>query len=381
MGLRKTVSLCVLWAAFTAVAQEQVKDEISLAPTGRIFTDAAGYITGADEFAAGAAIPEARLGLKASYGIFKAKIEVGVSYGKLALKDIYLQADLSHNFVLRAGNFLHYYGLQSAYASMQSTMIMPTSNSVFDLPRSIGVLGIYQDGRWLAAASISAESQATVLNTADMGKSGWGIVARLVARPFTLPGNILQVGWSGAFMTPQYNSDEELNHHSFTLKANHPTSVSTVTAVSALVPEASSMFKFTPELLAAKGALALEAQYYFARVSRKNGFSAYTAYGAYCILRGLLNGGQYAYHGQEAKLQTPSAGSLELALGYNYTNLSDSRAGIYGGRLNDISCTFNWYINKYIIWRLRFSYTHTWDRMDYSHVDLGTIQTRLQIIF
>lgn len=378
MGFKDFVLGAFVAAAISVSAQD---DKISVAPIGRIFTDAAAYMTGDDDFSAGAAIPEARLGLKASYDIFRAKIEAGVSYGKLALKDVYLQADLSPHFVLRAGNFLHYYGLQSAYSSMQSTLLMPTSNAVFDLPRSIGILGIYQNDRWLAAASISAESKATVLSTADMGKSGWGLTMRIAARLFRSPGNILQIGWSGAFMTPQYNEDEALNHHSFTLQANFPTCVSNVTALSALVPQAESMFKFTPELLMAKGRVALESQYYFAQVFRNHGFCDYRAYGAYGILRGILKGGEYSYHSQEAKLQTPAPGSLELALGYNYTDLSDGKAGIYGGRLNDVSCTFNWYINKYIVWRFRCSYTHTWDRLGYDSIDLGTVQTRLQIIF
>ena len=33
--------------------------------------------------------------------------------------------------------------------------------------------------------------------------------------------------------------------------------------------------------------------------------------------------------------------------------LSDTRSHIYGGRLNDVSFTVNYYINKYMIWRFQ----------------------------
>ena len=71
-------------------------------------------------------------------------------------------------------------------------------------------------------------------------------------------------------------------------------------------------------------------------------------------------------------------------LGYNYTNASDSRAGIFGGISNDASCTLNYYINKYMIARLRYSYTHVRDRhfdtlLPSRHVNM--LEARFQVIF
>ena len=83
----------------------------------------------------------------------------------------------------------------------------------------------------------------------------------------------------------------------------------------------------------------------------------------------------------DAGLATPKKGSLECVLSYNYTSLTDASAGIYGGRLNDLSCTFNYYINKYMIARLHYSYTHTWDRAGVGSMTLNGFMARLQIIF
>ena len=60
-----------------------------------------------------------------------------------------------------------------------------------------------------------------------------------------------------------------------------------------------------------------------------------------------------------------------MVLMYNYTNASDASAGIYGGITNDASCTFNYYINKYMIARLRYSYTTVRDRYVDNMLDAG----------
>ena len=140
----------------------------------------------------------------------------------------------------------------------------------------------------------------------------------------------------------------------------------------------------TPELLIIKGNWALEAQYYYMNVSRKDGFRNYQAHGAYGIVRTLLIGSRYNYSHADAGVATPAKGSLELVLGYNYTDASDKKAGIRAGIMNDINCTLNYYINSWMLARLRYSYTNVHDRdvenlLPKRHVN--TIEARLQVIF
>uniref|UniRef100_UPI0028D6FFDA porin n=1 Tax=Capnocytophaga leadbetteri TaxID=327575 RepID=UPI0028D6FFDA len=125
----------------------------------------------------------------------------------------------------------------------------------------------------------------------------------------------------------------------------------------------------------------LEAQYYYLNVNRKNGFEAFDASGAYAMVRTIIKGKPYAYADADAVMATPKAGAMELVAGYNYTDLSNSKAGILGGRLNDYSLTFNYYINKYVIWRVRTSYTSVGYRKDKENTNLSLIETRLQIKF
>ncbi|MDE6325195.1 MAG: ATPase, partial [Duncaniella sp.] len=93
--------------------------KLKINPTGRILMDGAVYLggnrgvaeAGDTKFVNGVAIPDIRLGAKASYGKFKAKIDVGFSYGKVGLKDTYFEYDINEANFLRAGYFVPQWGL------------------------------------------------------------------------------------------------------------------------------------------------------------------------------------------------------------------------------------------------------------------------------
>lgn len=376
--------MSLLLGAQGMTAQENEEPKFKINPTGRILLDGALYATPQkEEFKDGVAIPDLRLGVKMSYGKWKAKIDVGFAYGKVGLKDVYMEYDFHDNMFIRAGSFIHQYGLQSATSSsMKCTMEEPVSNTVFNDSRQIGAMFEYSADKYLGTASVHAEPSAMtyVLRPTQFTQEGYGIRTRQVYRPLHSDGKIVQVGISGAFGTPQRSGDPD-KHDSFTFASNFPTRVAQVSAVSATVDHAMNLWKFSPELLLSYGPVALESQYFYQRVNRRDGLHSYTSQGAYATVRGLLTGGSYPYSMLDGGIATLPAKSLECVLSYNYTNLSDAAAGIFGGRLNDLSVTFNYQINKYMIARLHYSYTHTWDRADVGPKSVNAFMARLQVIF
>ena len=98
-------------------------------------------------------------------------------------------------------------------------------------------------------------------------------------------------------------------------------------------------------------------------------------------MRGLIKGPDYSYTHTDGGIDTPKPGSMELVAAYNYTDLSDNKAEILGGRANDWSLTYNYYLNKYMIWRLRASYTKVTDCAIHENNHVGILETRLQIKF
>ena len=72
---------------------------------------------------------------------------------------------------------------------------------------------------------------------------------------------------------------------------------------------------------------------------------------------------------------------MELVAAYNYSTLTDKNANIFGGKVNDWSLTFNYYINKYMIWRVRASITRATENMAFADNTVSMLETRLQIKF
>lgn len=363
--------------------------KFTIKPTGRILMDGAAYIGGNDgaeaagdtKFVDGVGIPDVRLGAKASYGKWKAKIDIGFSYGKVGLKDTYFEYDFSDANLLRGGYFVPQWGLNSeTSSSMKPSYEEPTANEFFNAnPRLLALMWQYDKGQFLAGTSIFAEANAMTENAAAMGKQAWGAQTRLVWRPRHADGDVIQTGISLNYTAP---NDED--HHGFAYSSNFPSRVSKITELKAVVEDARGSFKLSPELLFVKNRFALEAQYYYMNIARKNGLPHYKAQGVYGMVRGLLIGKGYTYSHADGGISTPAKGSLEFVAGWSYVNASDRKAGVMGGISNDVNFTFNYYINNWMIARLRYSYTNVHDRdvanlLPKRHVN--TLEARLQIIF
>ena len=384
------LALLLVACGLTAAAQATDKPKFSIAPTGRILVVGAGYMggnsgveeAGDTKFVSGVAVPDLRIGVKASYGKWKAKVDVGFGYGKVGLKDTYLEYDFNDMHLLRGGYFVPQFGLNSeTSSSMKPSYEEATSNEFFYAnPRLLALMYQYSGERYFAATTVFAEAAAMTNNATAMGKQAWGAQTRLVWRPLhTDDGTMAQVGFSINYSTPTAD-----DHTGFTFSSNFPSRVSKVGLLRAEIDNARGLVKFTPELLLAKNRFAFETQYYYMNVARKNGCNNYRAQGVYAMLRTLLIGSNYGYTMADAGVATPDPHTFEMVLMYNYTNASDASAGIYGGITNDASCTFNYYINKYMITRLRYSYTTVRDRrienmLDKRHVNI--VEARLQIKF
>ena len=116
--------VAALLCAASAMAQDS-EPKFTIKPTGRILMDGAVYLGGNDDiegtgdkkFVDGVAIPDLRLGVKAGYGKWKAKVDVGFGYGKVGLKDTYIEYDFNESNLIRGGYFVPQFGLNSETSS------------------------------------------------------------------------------------------------------------------------------------------------------------------------------------------------------------------------------------------------------------------------
>lgn len=371
-----------LMMSTSVYAQEEPK--LSVKPTGRILFDAA-YISPQheeDKLKSGVGIPDFRVGVSFSYGKWKAKVDMGYAYGKVNMKDVFVEYGFDKKNFLRGGYFIHQYGFQSSTSSsFKETMEEPQSNAVFNNDRTIGLMYEYNGDKFLGTASVIAETDAMKQTTDVIGNEAVGVQTRLLYRPYTERGKMFQIGVSGGIEGARYSSDEGISHKQFTLSSRWPTRVAKVTAQQAIVTDAKTMYKFSPEVMYSYGRFAVIGQYFLNSITRDHNLKSFTGSGAYVTLRGLIKGRNYAPNMVDGGIATPDPGNMDICLQYNYTSLSDATAGIYGGYLNDWALCYNYYINKYMIWRVRASWTKVTNRGDIANNECTILETRFQVKF
>lgn len=383
-----TLLVFLLMFPFKGIAQEE-EPKFKASPIGRVLVDGALYASPQKElFKDGMAIPEARIGVKMSYGKWISMIDAGIAYGKIGLRNMWIQYNFTEKNFLRFGNFINPYGLQSTKTlSFKSTFEQPLVSALYTPGIQLGVMYSHFSPSFYGAGSIHMESSAltNVMNYPLFNQQGYSILARIVWRQKDSGVSnhpVIQAGISGGFSTPERHLvGEEDIHDAFAISANYPTKVTTLTAIGTTVDNAMNLFKFTPELLLAYKRIALESQYFFERINRRNDLRAFNSQGAYVTVRGILRGGNYIYDAANAQILNPNKNALECVVDYNYATLSDPRAGIYGGRANSFNVTFNYYFNAYVTARLNYTYTHTWERAGYQPTTLNGFQARIMVMF
>ena len=373
----------IAWSLAVAVcAQEEPK--LTVKPSGRILFDAA-YVNPQhqeDDLKSGVGIPDFRVGVGFSYGQWKGKIDMGYAYGKVNMKDVWLQYDFDKKNFIRGGYFIHQYGFQSSTSSsFKETMEEPQSNAVFNNDRMIGIMYEHSAEKFLGTASVVVESDAMKATTDQTGDQAIGAMTRLLYRPYAQRGKMFQVGISGGLEGARYSSNKDMNHKQFTLTSRWPMRVAKVNAQQAVVTDAKTMYKFSPEVMYSQGRFAVIGQYFWNQITRENNLESFTGSGAYVTLRALVKGRNYAPNMGDGGIATPDPGNMEVCLQYNYTSLSDASAGVYGGYLNDWALCYNFYPNKYMIWRVRASYTKVTNRSGFADNECSILETRLQVKF
>lgn len=380
--------ISLLGSGFTVRADDENADKpkFKFTPGGRILMDGALFAPTGDTFSDGVALPDIRLGGKASYGKFSAKLDIGYGMNKLGLKDVYMQYTPNDYNLIRFGYFVHQFGLNAATSSsMKPGMIAPTSDDFFNATgRNLGVMYVYDKDDWFVGVSAFAAGNNLSEYANTQGKISVGGMGRFLWRPYHSTGSVLQVGISPWYQGAGHKrlDNGETSPGSFDFTAGFPTKVDKVSMLGANISEAKGVFKLTPELLLSKDRFALEAQYYYMNVNRNHGFNSYNANGAYGLLRCLILGDkQYGYSHADGGLATPKPKTLECVIGYNYTNANSNKALVYGGITNDYSVTFNYYINKYMIARLHWNYTQLWGSSVQKDLNVNMIQARIMFKF
>lgn len=357
-------------------------------PSGRVLIDGALYASPEKYmFKDGLAIPEARLGAKFFYGNWSSWIDVGIAYGKIGLRNMWIQYDFNDKNSIRFGNFLMPFGYQSpTTANNKPTFEQPLASALFTPGLQLGAMYTFKNKNFYSATAFHVESNAltNVMNYPLFNQQGYSFLTRFVWRKYKENDNnkpFYQAGISLGFSSPEKHLVGDYDvHNAFTNSAYFPTKVSSVIALSSTIDQAKNRFKLSPEILFSYKRIALESQYFFQTISRRNNLSTCNAQGFYVTLRGVLIGTNYSYDSTSAILSHPKKNSLEFVADYNYSNLTDS----FSGKANSVTMTLNYYFNPYITARLNYTYTKVSEfpeGTEFTHRSQNAFQVRLMLLF
>ncbi|MDE6825259.1 MAG: hypothetical protein K2J18_00690, partial [Paramuribaculum sp.] len=130
--MKKTMTALITGAiAFGNAAAEADETKLHIAPTGRIMLDAAAYSPRKDLFTNGVAIPDIRLGIESSYGDWSARIDACLAYGKISMRDIYIEYQPSATHRFTGGYITPEFGLNTPVQSCMKSSMEEMTSDVF----------------------------------------------------------------------------------------------------------------------------------------------------------------------------------------------------------------------------------------------------------
>lgn len=359
-------------------------ESIKITPNGRFYLDGAAFIKDKTNLSNGVYISDIRIGLKAKYQKFDFKIDMGFAGGKVDAKDIFLQYNLNKMSYVRAGHFAEPYGLDHMESSSSIKFITANASSfAFSPGRKVGLEYIGWTKNLWVGAGLFADSDA--LKKSQNGNQGYAVTGRLVYNPLQADGRILHVGVTGSYRKSDTNGFDDQGNPKpriVTYSSRGNTNVERRSFLNAAISDANYQAKYTAELIGAYGPVSLQAEYFHTNVERNNNLLAYKASGAYAQLGVLAIGGNYTYSAAWARMGMPKPKSLEFAVRYNYTDLNDDHAKIYGGCMSDWSFAANYYFNKYLMFRLNYTNMAMGKKGPFAAGEnINEIQARIQLVF
>ncbi len=386
------IGLFLFFGTFSVFAQMNIifgegKNAITFSPSTLIFIDGAAFIQDKSDLSNGVTIPDVRLGFKLSYRQWSAKVDVGFGKGKVSAKDIFLQYNLKKNSYLRVGHFLEPFGIDHMESSSNIKFITANASSnIFSPGRKLGLEYVGWNNMLWFAGGIFGDGDS--MSNSKEGDDGYSATSRFVFTPSRKEGAIFHIGLAGSIRKADANGRSNIdgnledNQRDIGYSSSLLSNVETIKPLSVIVPNANYQAKYAIELMGALGPVYFQTEYFHSNVRRYDNAPTYQALGAYGQVGVLVTGGKYNYSDSWARMDKPGPKSLELVARFDYTGLNDKHSAINGGTMRDWSLAVNYYLNKFVMLRLNYSYMNMGDyNPALAGENVHSIQGRVQVVF
>lgn len=314
----------------------------------------------------GVNIRRARFALKTNLAKYwNGEIDLDFAYSQLELKDAYLKYQ-RNNWFLKLGNYKESFSMETTTTSRYVTFIERSLVSKFSPSRHLGVQGSAWGKHWLAiggihfqdigdAEAVGFSQDANKDNGTDEGMSYTG---RFVYRPIQKPGMVVHLGASASYRTPKTHAEVP---NSYRMSTRSLTSINRKKYLDTDdIMNVDNRQLFGLELAGSYNQFMFQAEYMINKVNRSDDSPDAQFEGGFVQAGCLLFGGKYVYNHIEGEFTQVDRGKpwgdVELAFRYDYIDINDMDAKIYGGAANAYTFGVNYHINDNVKMMLNYSY-------------------------
>jgi len=308
------------------------------------------------------------------------------------LKHSYLEvSELPYVGNLRAGYFFEPVGLQSQMSSKYYTFLEPALSTALAPWRNAGLMahrefmagrGVWQGGFFLTTDSMASKS----------GDDDYSVAGRVAFTPFGEPGDevFVHVGLSGTYQKPdeslRFRARPENHMSDYLIDTGTMTNVDHVIRLGGEVAAVYGPFHCAAELLNANVTSSDDEWVEPDRIGLQDdaAFSGFYLQAGYFVTgerRSFSSGNWVRTSPERALLEDGGFGAIELAMRYSSLDLNDDSAGVYGGRLDDVTLGVNWYFHAHARMMCNYVLATVKDEDDEEIGGADAFVTRLQFDF
>ena len=287
----------------------------------------------------------------------------GKKDNELEVKDMWFGYKGLRNTFIQIGQFKPQFSLNELTSSLNITFLERAYPNVFASDRRMGLGFNHWDSftgagvinNWYIAGGVFGENFEGIDKKA--GDEGYAFAGRFVYTPMLRHDRLLHLGASVLRMTPDVTEDGVAR--SINIDARPETKVSRIEFMdTGDIFDVRFQDAYSLEGAAQFGALSFQSEYIKTYIKRRSAVPDMEFDGGYAFVSWLLTGENRPYSADEAEFSRPvpqsEKGALELAFRYSHLNLTDMKARVYGGKANNYTIAFNWYVNPNVRFMLNY---------------------------
>jgi len=297
------------------------------------------------------------------------------------IKDAFISYTGLQSLAFHFGQFKAPFSIEEMGSRKHTTFIERGLSNALVPGRRMGAGVSYQERLWTLAAGVFGEEHGA--DADDEGDEGWMTSGRFTFAPVHSPNRVFHFGASAAYQVPNDGKVIRID--------SKPES--RVTGASYLdtgkIKNVDSAFTYGIETAIVYGPFALQGEYVRQSLDIRNTGVSPDFYGGYAFASWMITGESRNYQfgkGSFGRIKPDRTyGAFEVAVRYSMLNLN-SFPLVAGGRENNVTVGFNWYVNRNI--RAMANYlvinndAHASDRGSLiGNDDPGIFHARLQIDF